>query len=105
MANPPFNLFDVLLVVFLAAGVVQGRKHGISVELPGMLKWLMVVSVSAVLYGPAGDLLSITGIFDLLTCYLFAYVGLAMLVFILFSIMQRKYAPKLEGSDIFGRGE
>jgi hypothetical protein len=28
-----------------------------------------------------------------------------VLVFILFSIMERKYAPKLEGSDIFGRGE
>jgi hypothetical protein len=105
MANPPFNLFDVLLAVVLIAGIVQGRKHGVSLELLSMAKWLILMLVCAAAYGPAGTLISVTGTFDLLSCYLFAYLGLALLIFLLFSILERRWLPKLTGSDIFGRGE
>jgi hypothetical protein len=105
MADLPFNLFDVLLAVVLVAGIIQGRKHGISVELPSLAKWLTLVLLCAAIYGPAGDLISATGIFDLLTCYLFGYLGVALVIFVIFSILERKYTAKLTGSDIFGRGE
>jgi|SRR5579862_3464331 len=105
MANLPFNLFDVLLAMILVGGIVQGRKHGVSLELLGMVKWLTLVLVCAAVYGPAGNLISSTGVLDLLSCYLFAYLGAALMIFLLFSIIERKVAPKLTGSDIFGRGE
>jgi uncharacterized membrane protein required for colicin V production len=105
MANLPFNLFDILLVIILVAGIIQGRKHGISLELLGMTKWLTLVLVCAALYGPAGNLISWVGDFDLLSCYLFAYMAVALLLFLLFSIVERRVVPKLTGSDIFGRGE
>ena len=105
MSNPPFNLFDVLLAAVLVGGIVQGRKHGISLELVSLAKWLALVLVCAVVYRPAGSLVSAAGAFDLLTCYLFAYLGTALLIFLLFSILERRLAPKLTGSDIFGRGE
>lgn len=105
MAPPPFNLFDVLFAVVLFSGIVQGRKHGISIELPNLAKWVTLVLVCPAVYGPAGDLISVSGIFDLLTCYLFGYLGVALLIFLVFSVIERKYTPKLTGSDIFGRGE
>jgi hypothetical protein len=105
MANLPFNLFDILLVLLLVAGIIQGRKHGVSLELLTAGKWLTLVLVCAAVYNPLGNLISMTGGFDLLSCYLFAYLGTGVLVFMLFSILERRWLPKLTGSDIFGRGE
>src|SRR5205809_7154206 len=103
MANLPFNLFDILLVVVLAAGLVHGRKHGVSLELPAMIKWLTLALICAFLYGPAGTLLSAAGDFDLLPCYVAAYLALALMMFLLFSIVERRLMPRLAGSDFFGR--
>jgi len=105
MVNLPFNLFDILLVVALVGGIIQGRKHGISLELISALKWLTLVGVCAAIYGPVGRLISAAGAFDLLTCYLFAYLGAALFIFLLFSVLERRIGSKLVGSDIFGRGE
>ncbi len=105
MANPPFNLFDILLVLVLVAGIIQGRKHGISLELVTLGKWLTLVLVCAAVYGPVGSFIAEAGAFDLLTCYLFAYLGTALVVFLAFSMLERRWLPKLTGSDIFGRGE
>jgi hypothetical protein len=105
MANPPFNLFDVLLAIVLVGGIVHGRKHGVSLELLGMAKWLTLLVGCAVVYGPLGSLAAGTGFFDLLSCYLFAYLGAALLIFFLFSLLERRLEPKLTGSDIFGRSE
>lgn len=105
MANPPFNLFDVLLAVVLVGGIIHGRKRGLSGELLSSLKWLVLLLLCATTYGPAGSLLSSTGLFDLLTSYLFCYLGAALGVFLIFSILERRLAPKLVGSDIFGRSE
>lgn len=105
MANPPFNLFDLLLAIVLVGGIVQGRKHGISLELLSLAKWLTLILLCAVLYQPAGALMVTAGFFDLLSCYLLAYLGIALLIFLSFSILERRLVPKLTGSDIFGRGE
>ncbi|HZR17757.1 MAG TPA: CvpA family protein [Verrucomicrobiae bacterium] len=105
MANPPFNLFDILLAVVLVGGIIHGRKHGISLELLSMSRWLALVLFCAVAYRPAGTLIAGTGIFDLLTCYLFSYLGAALAILLIFSILERRVAPKLVGSDIFGRSE
>jgi hypothetical protein len=105
MANPPFNLFDVLLAMVLVGGIVHGRKHGVSLELLGMARWLTLLAVCAAVYGPVGSLVAESGFFDLLSCYLFSYLGAALLIFFLFSLLERRLTPKLTGSDIFGRGE
>lgn len=105
MANPPFNLFDILLGVVLVGGLVHGRRHGLSVELLSMTKWLTLVLVCAAVYGPLGGLAAEAGFFDLLSCYLFSYLGIALLIFVVFSVLERKLKPKLARSDIFGRGE
>ena len=105
MSTLPFNLFDILLVAVLVAGLVHGRKHGISIELPGMIKWVTLLLVCAAIYGPAGGLIAGFGEFDLLPCYVTAYLAMALLMFLLFSILERRLLPRLQGSDFFGRGE
>ena len=105
MANPPFNLFDVLLALVLVGGILHGRKHGLSTELLSTAKWVTLLLVCAVTYRAAGTLVATVGLFDLLTCYLFCYLGTALAVFLTFSILERRVGPKLVGSDIFGRSE
>ena len=39
----PINLFDVVLIAVLAAGIFEGRKHGMSEELLSLLMWLAIV--------------------------------------------------------------
>jgi hypothetical protein len=105
MANPPFNLFDVLLAVVLVGGFVHGRRHGLSEEILSTAKWLTLLLLCSASYHLAGKIIAGTGLFDLLTCYLFAYLGIALVVFLIFSVLERRWGSKLEGTDIFGRSE
>lgn len=101
----PFNLFDILLVVVLVAGLVHGRRQGLSREFLSLVKWAVLLFACALLYRPAGVVIANTGFLSLLTSYLVAYVGTALLIFLFFSILERRWAPKLAGSDVFGRSE
>jgi uncharacterized membrane protein required for colicin V production len=106
LANLPINVFDFLLLAVLAAGLFSGRQHGMSVELLDLLKWLAVLFGSAAAYEVLGrQLAQATGVFGLLSCYLLAYLGAAMLIFTLFALLKRAVGGKLLGSDIFGRSE
>jgi hypothetical protein len=101
----PINFFDLLLVGVLIGGVYYGRKQGISVDLFGSTKWLLLLLGCAALYRPAGVLLTQTAGLGLLTAYLLAYLGTALVILVLFSIVRKRLAPKLVGTDVFGRGE
>jgi hypothetical protein len=103
--NLPINLFDFLLLAVLIAGVLRGRKHGLSAELLSSVKWLALLLVCAAVYAPAGAALAEAGSFDLLSAYLLTYLGAALAIFLIFSIIERRLGPKLSGSDIFGRAE
>jgi uncharacterized membrane protein required for colicin V production len=102
----PFNLFDVVLLGVLAAGIYRGRKHGMSEELLSLLKWLAIVFGCALLYQPGANAITqFTRMFSRLTCYLIAYVTGLLLIFLLFVWIKRGLGGKLLGSDIFGRAE
>jgi uncharacterized membrane protein required for colicin V production len=69
--NLPFNVFDLVLVAVLVAGIFRGRKHGMSQELMLLLKWLVIVIGCAMVYEPVGQMFSqSTGLFGLLASYL-----------------------------------
>jgi hypothetical protein len=68
-------------------------------------KWVSLLLVCAASYGAAGTLVASTGLFDLLSSYLLCYLAIAAVVFLAFTILERRLAPKLVGSDIFGRSE
>jgi uncharacterized membrane protein required for colicin V production len=101
----PVNMFDLLLVAFLVFGVFRGRKNGMSGELLNLLKWLIILFGCAALYDPAGNMIAQTSPFSLLTCFLLAYVGGALLVILLFALLKNRLGGKLAGSDVFGHAE
>ena len=102
----PINLFDLVVILVLGAGIAKGRKRGMSEELMSLLSWLAILFGGAALYEPAGDWLAqYTNLFGRLSCYLVAYVVVALLVLLLFAGIKRGLGGKLLGSDIFGRSE
>ena len=86
------NLFDFLLIAVLVAGLLYGRKQGLSIELLASAKWLTLLLGCAALYRPTGMLVSQAAGLNLLTGYLLSGV-------------QKRLAPRLAGTDAFGRAE
>jgi uncharacterized membrane protein required for colicin V production len=103
MGKLPFNFFDFILVAVLVAGILRGRKHGMSEELLGLLKWLAIIIVCALIYEPLGKLF--VSQFTLLSCYIMAYLTVGLAVLIAFAGIKRALGGKLLGSDLFGKAE
>ena len=103
MDKLPFNFFDFVLLAVLVAGVLRGRKHGMSEELLGLFQWLAILIVCALAYEPIVKLF--VGSFTLLFCYVMAYLTAGLVVLIVFAGIKRALGGKLLGSDIFGKAE
>ncbi len=101
----PFNIFDLALFAVMVAGIVRGRKHGMSEELLEMLKWLAVLFGCAFVYEPGGRFLAQSSPFSLLACFLIVYVGVALLILGVFRLLKHSLGSKLLGSDFFGHAE
>jgi len=100
----PVNLFDFALLALLIVGVLRGRKHGMSEELLGLLKWVAILVVCALVYEPLGKVFA-GSTFSLVSSYVMAYVAAALVVLTLFAGIKRGLGGKLLGSDIFGKAE
>jgi uncharacterized membrane protein required for colicin V production len=102
----PINLFDLVVIVVLAAGIYRGRKHGMSEELIKLLQWLAILFGCAAVYEWGGQMFGqFTGMFGRLSRYLLAYVAGGLLIVLLFALVKRGLGGKLLGSDFFGRAE
>ncbi len=102
----PVNLFDFVLVAVLVFGVLRGRKNGMSEELLNVLKWFALLVACALAYDPLGRLFAQSSrVLSLLTCYIMAYIAVALVVLIGFALVRRGLGGKLVGSDIFGKAE
>ncbi len=102
----PINVFDLILLGTLVAGLICGRKRGMSEELLGLLKWLAIVVGAAIVYAPLGQEFARSNtVFSLLSCYLMAYIAAVLVIVTVFALVKRFLGGKLLGSDIFGRAE
>jgi uncharacterized membrane protein required for colicin V production len=101
----PINVFDFVVLATLLIGLLRGRKHGMSEELMGLLKWLAVVAGCAFVYEPAGEWFAKSSPFSLLASFLMVYIAAAMLILGFFALFKHQIGGKLLGSDIFGRAE
>jgi uncharacterized membrane protein required for colicin V production len=101
----PINVFDCVVLATLVMGLLRGRKHGMSEELMGLLKWLTVVIVCALIYEPAGQWFAKSSPFSLLASFLLVYIAGALLILGIFALCKHRLGGKLLGSDIFGRAE
>ena len=101
----PLNVFDFVVLATLVIGLLRGRKHGMSEELIGLIKWLAVVIGCAIMYEPAGQWFANSSPFSLLASFLMVYICGALLILSLFAVCKYRLGGKLIGSDIFGRAE
>ena len=101
----PIGWFDFAVVIVLLAGLLRGRKNGMSEELMPVLQWLVILGVGAYLYQPFGVLVIQVAGSSLLFAYVVAYLALALAVKGAFTALKRVSKGKLIGSDVFGQGE
>jgi uncharacterized membrane protein required for colicin V production len=101
----PINVFDCVVLATLVVGLMRGRKHGMSEELMGLVKWLAVVIGCAFMYEPAGQWFAQSSPFSLLASFLIVYIFGALLILSIFALSKHRFGGKLVGSDIFGRAE
>lgn len=101
----PINFFDVLVLAVLVAGLLHGRKKGMSGEFVGSLKWVLIMVVCAVIYHPLGTGLVEVRALSLFSAYLLAYLGAAFILLVMFALFEKRWRNKLEGTDTFGRSE
>ncbi len=102
----PINIFDLVVLVVLTAGIARGRKHGMSEELVELLQWLCILFGCSAVYEWGGEALgSFTGVFGRLSRYLMVYVSMGIFIVLFFTLIRRGLGGKLLGSDAFGRTE
>jgi uncharacterized membrane protein required for colicin V production len=99
------TLFDLLVLALIAYGVFRGRKRGMSEELLDVFQWLLIVVLGALLYSPLGKLVSRSAGFSLLLSNIIAYVLVALVIKLIFSMIKRNVGEKLVHADTFGRFE
>lgn len=109
-----FNWFDVALVLVLAFGFWRGRKRGMTKELLPSLQWLAILLGAGFGHVFIADWLQQQGVikqvfgnhFNERTAALMSgYLAIAVVVFIIFVGLRRRFNPKLEGSSVFGGNE
>jgi uncharacterized membrane protein required for colicin V production len=100
----PFNWFDIVAVVLLGFGLFRGRRNGMSKELLPLVQWLVIVSVSGLVYPKLAGLLAGFIPDKFWTCFL-SYLALATVVFIVFTFIKQQIAEKLVAGDFFKGGE
>ncbi len=101
-ADLPINWFDFLVAVVLLIGIARGKKRGMSQELLDVLQWLLIVVVAALGYKHLGDLLSDYTHMGPLAAYITCYVGIAVVIKLIFSAIKRAVGEKLVQADTFG---
>ncbi len=109
-----FNWFDVALVLVLAFGFWRGRKRGMTKELLPTLQWLAILLGAGFGHIFLADWFQQQGLvkqvfgnqFNERTAALLSgYLLILFVLVIVFTMLRRKYDPKLEGKGYFGGNE
>jgi len=109
-----FNWFDIAIVAVLGFGFWRGRKRGMTKELIPTAKWVSILLAAGLCHPFLADWLEHAGVvrkvfgthFNERTAALMsAYLLILSVIFIIFTIIGRKFNPKLEGSSFFGGNE
>jgi uncharacterized membrane protein required for colicin V production len=109
-----FNWFDAAVVLILVLGFWRGRKRGMTKELLPTLQWLAILLGAGLTHVYLADWFQQEGLVrrvfgnqfnERTAALLSAYLLIAFVIFMVFTLLKRKYNPKLEGSSFFGSNE
>lgn len=97
--------FDGVVLLMIFAGLVRGRRRGMSAELLDLILWILIVVVGGLGHSALGRMVaSITGL-GLMGSYIISYLGIAIFLAFLFTMLKHGVGEKLIGSDVFGNLE
>src|ERR1035438_7616846 len=96
--------FDMVAVVMLGFGLFRGRRNGMAKELLPLLQWLVMVPACGLGYALLAGVLAGFIPNKMWNC-LVAYLALALVVFIFFTVLKRQLDEKLVKSNFFKGGE
>lgn len=99
------NLFDFIVIGVLIAGILRGKKRGISEELLDFLMWGAIVIGGAFAYKPIGVALMTYANLPVMWANILGYLLSATILFFVFNAIKRAVGEKLVHSDAFGRME
>ncbi|MCX7872415.1 MAG: CvpA family protein [Verrucomicrobiae bacterium] len=94
--------FDFVVIGFLVAGILRGRKRGMSQELIDVFMWVGIVVGSALGYKLVGSLINQKTGLELLWSNVLGYFAIVLVLLIIESILDKLFHDMLVGSDIFG---
>jgi uncharacterized membrane protein required for colicin V production len=102
-----FSYMDAIVLVWLVAGLLRGRKHGMTQELLPALKWVAIVLLAGYFNQPLAAFIreGSNGAFSPLWSLIAAYALIALVLALLFALLRHGLGDKLTGSDLFGRYE
>ena len=99
------NWFDFVVAALLVAGVLHGRRKGMTGELFDVFQWLLIVVGGSYAYAPVGTVIREYIQMDPMACSLTAYFLLAFLIKIAITALKHQVGERLIKSDVFGRME
>jgi len=105
--NLAFGYFDAIVLIWLAIGLLRGRKLGMTQELLPVCKWVAIVLLGGYFNQPLGAFIrqNTAGAFDAQWSAITAYALIALVLALFFSLLKHWLGDKLTGSDVFGRYE
>ncbi|MGD0253800.1 MAG: CvpA family protein [Verrucomicrobiota bacterium] len=101
----PVNWFDAAVLLILVLGLFRGRKNGMTKEVLWVFQWLSVVIVCGLCYERVAQALINIAAWKKPTSYVAGYLIVAFLVWFVFLVIKKIFAPRLTGSNVFGSGE
>jgi uncharacterized membrane protein required for colicin V production len=112
--NLTFGAFDLVLLAVLAFGFWFGRKRGMSREVLPLCQAIVTVLGGALGYEFLAQYLMKWGVIrsvfgatfnEHTAAAITSYLVIALVVFIVFSLLKNRFREKLSGSNAFGSGE
>ena len=100
-----FSWFDLVVIIVVLAGIIRGRKRGMSEELLDVFQWLLIVVVAALMYKTLGYFIASFTHVSLMVGYIAAYLFYLIMIKMLFSGIKKVVGEKLVQADTFGRLE
>jgi uncharacterized membrane protein required for colicin V production len=103
--NLPINWFDFTILGVLGFGLFRGRKNGMTKEILPTAQWICIVVAAAFVYPLTIDFINSNCNLGKAWSASLGYLATALAIWLVFTIIKRGLAKRLEGSNVFGGSE
>ena len=104
MSLNSFNVgwFDIAFILLALLGLHRGKTNGMSKELLSFIQWCVIVAAGGFTYEPLGSYVAQLAGIGLWGGYAAAYIFVALVVTLIFTMIKRATRERFESSHMFG---